>query len=305
MVAKSRALPADLVILDLEDAVAPDVKAEGRDAVVAALLEGGWTAPSVSVRVNSTATPWCDDDLSVLLAGAGDRIATIVLPKVRTADEVRNVADRLGELERTHRLRPGGIGLELQVEDATGLLDARSILAASPRTEAFILGPGDMAAALGMPSVSIGGGSADGAEWHGIRLIVLLHARHADVQAIDGPFGRLSDEDGLVATSRTARALGFDGRWVIHPDQIAPVNAVFGVELLDLERATDVLDAYAAASGHAATGAVRFGDDMIDEASRRMAQSVIVRASAQQLSPRSVPSEVPFHERATWRATHA
>ncbi len=303
MVQRSRTLAADLVILDLEDAVAPDVKDEGRSAVVAALLEGGWAAPSVSVRVNAPGTPWLDDDLDTVVTGAGGHLATIVLPKVRSSEEVRTVSERLDSLERRHGLQPGGIGLELQAEDATGLLEARSILAASARTEAFILGPGDMAAALGMPTMSIGeSAEPGGGEWHGIRLLLLLEARHAGVQAIDGPYGRIDDEDGLVASARAARTLGYDGKWVIHPAQIGPVNELFGVGVLDLERAVDLLDAYAAASDGAATGAVRFRGEMIDEASRRMARTIVARATAQGLAARPVPSDVPVEERPAWRA---
>lgn len=305
MIAKSRSLPADLVILDLEDAVAPDVKEAGRKAAVEALREGVWSASSVSVRINACTTPWALDDLDVLVGGAGGRLATIVVPKVRSADEVCLVADRLDALERRNGLPEGGIGLELQAEDATGLLEARAILAASSRTEAFILGPGDMAAALGMPSMSIGQSSEpDDGEWHGIRLLLLLEARHAGVQAIDGPWGRVDDVDGLTASARRSRALGYDGKWVVHPGQIAPVNDVYGVALSEVERAVDLLDAYAAASADAATGAIRFGDEMIDEASRRMAETVLARARAQGLTSRAVPDDVPHEARAAWRAEH-
>jgi len=306
MVEKSRALPADLVILDLEDAVAPDVKQEGRSAAAAALQEGGWSAPNVSVRVNAGTSPWLLDDLDVLVSEAGTHLATIVLPKVRSPDEVRLVAGRLDELERAHGLPAGGIGLEIQAEDATGLLEARSILAASPRIEALLLGPGDMAAALGMPSMSIGDGAeGGGGEWHGILLLLLLEARHAGVQAIDGPWGRISDHDGLIASARRSRALGYDGKWVIHPDQIAPVNDIYGISQLDLERAVDLLDAYRAATIGASTGAIRFGGEMIDEASRRMAEGMLIRGQAQGLVARPAPDDVAPEARAAWRAANA
>jgi citrate lyase subunit beta/citryl-CoA lyase len=306
MMAKGTTLPADQVFLDLEDAVAPKSKPGARDDIVSALRDLDWSGKTRVVRVNDCTTPWTLRDLETIIIGAGEHIDAIMLPKVQFAGQVHFVDHAITQLEMERGLPVGAIGLELQIENAQGLVNAREILDASYRTEAFIFGPGDMAAALGMPSLSVGAIQPDypGDHWHGVLFTVLVHARNAGVQAIDGPYARIKDVDGFREVALRSRTLGFDGKWVLHPDQISAGNEVFSVPIESFERAVDIMDAYAAAtsSDEDARGAVMFGDEMIDEASRKMAEATLVRGRAQQLQARPVADSVPFHERAAARA---
>lgn len=306
MLAKGPSLHADEVVLDLEDAVAAHEKSAARGHVVAALRDQDWGPTTRAVRINAARTPWTLRDLDVVVSGARDALDVIVLPKVQAAGQVIFVDQVLTQLEAEHGLEPASIGLELQIEDAQGLVNARDILAASDRTEAVIFGPGDMAAALGMPSLTIGGSDADypGDQWHAVLVTLVIQARNAGVQVIDGPYARIRDLEGFVTSARRSRALGFDGKWVLHPDQIAAGNEVYSVPQEVFERAVDILDAYqdSTSRSRGARGAVMFGDEMIDEASRKMAEGNRSRGSAQGLAARPVPSTTPFHERAAARA---
>ena len=305
MLEKARTLDVDQFFVDLEDSVAASAKETARDNAVLALTEGAWGTRVRAVRINGFATRWMLRDLERLVAGAGRNLDAIVVPKVQDSDQVKFLDVLLSRLELEHDLEVGRIGLELQIEDADGLVNIRSILAASPRTETVILGPGDMAAALGMPTLAVGGRSADypADEWHWIRSTILVHARHAGVQAIDGPYGNIRDIEGFRASARDARTLGFDGKWVLHPDQVDAANEIFGVDQETFERSADILAAYEHATGTASTGAVMFGEEMIDEASRKMALVNFARGQAQGLVIRPSPPEVAFHERSAHRAS--
>jgi len=306
MMEKGPSLAADHIFLDLEDSVAAQSKASARDDVVSALRDQDWGARTRAVRVNDCTTPWTLRDLEVLISGAGAQLDAVILPKVQFAGQVHFVDHVITQLELEHGLEVGAIGLELQLENAQGLINAREILAASARAEALIFGPGDMAAALGMPALGVGDMQPDypGDHWHGVLFTILIQARAAGVQAIDGPYGRIKDADGFREVSRRARILGFDGKWVLHPDQIAAGNEIFSVEIEVFERAVDIIAAYESATEAAvgARGAVMFGDEMIDEASRKMALATRARGLAQGLQARPVPMEVPFAERAAFRA---
>lgn len=303
MIAKSQTLDADMVFLDLEDAVAPTAKEEARDLVVESLREGDWGQRTLVVRVNDCTTRWTLRDIERVVLGAGEHIDAIMLPKVQFAGQVQFVDHLLTQLEIERGLEVGRIGLELQIENAQGLVNIESIVAASERAETLILGPGDMSAALGMPTLTVGGMQPDypGDHWHWIMVTLLVHARNAGIQVLDGPYGKVRDLEGFRETATRSRALGFDGKWVLHPDQIAAANEIFGISQDAFERASDVMDAYAHATGEAARGAVMFGDEMIDEASRKMAEANFARGRAQGLVPRPAPEEVPFHERAAHR----
>lgn len=303
MIDKAVGLDADEVILDLEDSVALTQKEDARQRVVAALRERDWGRRVRAVRVNDVSTPWTLRDLLTVVGGAGDRLDTIILPKVRDAGQVAFVDHVITQLERDHGWPVGGIGLELQVEDAEGLLELRPVLAASPRVEAIVFGPGDMAAALGMPGMTVGDDIEDypGDPWHHVLFTILLEARRHGIQAIDGPYARIRDADGFDRMARRTRALGFDGKWVLHPDQIEPANRIFGVSQAAFERASDLLDAYRHATEAEGRGAATFDGEMIDEATRKMAEVSLARGRAQGLTVRPVPDEVAFDERAAWR----
>lgn len=307
MLGKAPGLGADQVFLDLEDSVAPDAKEEARDHVVAALQDGDWEGTVRVVRVNDCATRWTYRDLLVVVGEAGSELDCIMVPKVRDAGQVHFVDTLITQIEQDAGLEVGRIGLELQVEDAQGLTNAEAILAASARAETLIFGPGDMAAALGMPSLTVGAIQPDypGDHWHHVLMRILVAARAAGVQAIDGPYARIRDADGFRETAVRSSTLGFDGRWVLHPGQIDPANEIYGVSREDFERACDILDAHAHATTRQRLGAVMFGSEMIDEATRKMAEVNAEKGRRQGLAARPVPDDVPFHERAAWRAEHA
>ncbi len=272
--AKAATLDADEVFLDLEDAVAPNEKACARARVIGALNSMTFER-TVVVRVNGTDTPHYYRDLIDVVEQAGAKLDAIMLPKVRTPGDVEMTAKLLTQIELANDLEPGRIGIEAQIEDATGLLACEQIAQASPRMETLIFGPGDYSAAVGIPITTIGGAPegypGDHLNYVYSRLVVA--ARAAGIQAIDGPYGRVGDEEGLRERARLARALGMDGKWTIHPGQIAIVNEVFSPAREEWERAEAMLAAYdeAHARGH---GAAMYDGEMIDEANRKMAERI-------------------------------
>jgi len=277
--AKARELGVDEVFLDLEDSVMPQAKDEARQAAVAALRAGGWDGKVVAVRVNDATTPWAYRDVITVVEGAGAAIDVIMLPKVTSPAQVAWLDLLLGQLERATGLPAGGIGIEAQIEDAAGLRDVDAIAAASPRLAALIFGPGDFTASLGMRSLDLGGqpaGYLGGDAYHYVLMRILVAARAAGVQAIDGPYARIPDIEGLRTAATSAAALGFDGKWVLHPGQIPVVNEVFTPSAAEYERAAGILEAYEQATD----GAVMFGGEMIDEASRKMALAIAAKGRA-------------------------
>jgi citrate lyase subunit beta/citryl-CoA lyase len=265
---KAGQLVADEIILDLEDSVPAGDKAEARAAVAEALATGAWASATISVRVNGTATPWFEDDARAV-AAAGDRVDSVIVPKAERADELAAAGALLAESARAAgRERP--IGLQALIESALGLRDVNLIAEASPRLEALILGPADMSVSLGFDS------PAEGPRWDFARGAVLVAARAAGLQAIDGPYLRIDDEDGLRASAARARELGFDGKWALHPAQIEPLNELFSPTEEQAAHARAILDALAGASA----GAAQLDGEMIDEASRKRAESLLARAEA-------------------------
>jgi citrate lyase subunit beta/citryl-CoA lyase len=276
--AKAPSLPADEVMLDLEDAIAAGEKELARERVVDALRVLDFGAKTVAVRINGTDTRHYYRDLIAVVEQAGAKVDAVVLPKVRTPGDVEMTGKLLTQLELTSGLEVGRIGIEAQIEDAQGLLACEQIATASPRMEALIFGPGDYSAAVGIPVTTIGG-TPEGYPGDHLNYVysrLVLAARVAGIQAIDGPYATIEDTDGLVHRSRVARALGVDGKWTIHPTQIAVVNEIFAPTREEFERAGAILAAFA----DAAAGATTFGGEMIDEASRRMAERVVLAGAA-------------------------
>ncbi|TWF93256.1 HpcH/HpaI aldolase/citrate lyase family protein [Saccharopolyspora dendranthemae] len=276
MIDKARGLAVDQFFLDLEDAVAPLAKAEARDRIVGALNEGGWDGKTRSVRVNALDTEWTYRDVVTVVEGAGAELDTIILPKVSTADHVRWLDLTLSQIERAMGLEPGRIGIEPQIEDARGLVEIDAIATVSPRVEALIYGPADFMASINMRSLVVGHqppGYEVGDAYHYTLFRILTAARAADVQAIDGPYLQIKDVDGLREVGGRSAALGFDGKWVLHPAQVDAINELFSPRQEDYDHAENILDAYewhtSAAGGK--RGAAMLGDEMIDEASRKMA----------------------------------
>jgi citrate lyase subunit beta / citryl-CoA lyase len=275
MVAKAKGLPADEVFLDLEDAVAPDAKGEARTQVAAALAEQGWANQLRGVRVNDWTTPWTYADVIEVVSAAGASLDVIVLPKVADASHIHALDLLLSQLEITHGLPVGRIGIEAQIENARGLTNIDAI-AAGPRVQALVLGPADMAASLNMRTLEVGEqpeGYDVGDAHHYVLMRILIAARTHGVLAIDGPYLKVRDVDAFRRVAGRSAALGYDGKWVLHPDQIAAGNEIFSPRQQAYDHAELILEAYEWHTSRAggARGAVMLGDEMIDEASRKMA----------------------------------
>ncbi|HEV8420902.1 MAG TPA: CoA ester lyase [Actinomycetota bacterium] len=281
MLAKAGSLPADEVFMDLEDSVAPGAKEEARANIIQALKEGDWTGKTVVVRVNGVSTTWCYRDVIDVVENAHQFLDCLMIPKVERASDVTFVGDLLRMIEDSLGLDTR-IGLELQIETATGLSNVDAIAAASERAETLIFGPADMSASLGLPTVTAGlpipGYPGD--HWHYILSRILVAARTAGLQAIDGPYLVIKDLDGFREMAVRARALGYDGKWAVHPGQIGVLNEVFTPTQDEFDKAEAVLEAYRHATEVQRAGAVMFGNEMIDEASRKMAEQLASRGRA-------------------------
>jgi citrate lyase subunit beta/citryl-CoA lyase len=268
MLGKAPSLGADELVLDLEDAVAPVDKDAARGHVIAA-LEGMPAGQLCAVRVNAPRSPWCHADL-VALAGAPRPPATVVLPKVQSAGDLAFAERLLDGAERAARAAP--IGVQALVETAAGLRALDEIVAATPRLHTLILGYADLAASLGRTRA----GAARLDSWLAAQEAVLHAARAAGVQAIDGPYLGLQADAAFTAAATLARELGFDGKWAIHPAQVAPLNDLFTPGDEEVAHARAVLDAL----DGGAPGAVALAGEMIDEASAAAARRLIARAGA-------------------------
>ncbi len=289
MLGKAQGLPADQVFLDLEDSVSPLAKVDARGNVVAALNEGDWSGKTRVVRVNDWTTQWTYGDVIAVVEGAGANLDAVMLPKVQTASQVHALDMLLTQIEKSNGLEVGRIGIEAQIENAKGLVEVDAIAAASARTQTIIFGPADFMASINMKSLVVGEqppGYDVGDAYHYILMRILMAARTYDLQAIDGPYLQIKDVEGFRRVAGRSAALGFDGKWVLHPDQIAAANEVYSPRQEDYDHSENILDAYdhytAAAGG--GRGAVMLGDEMIDEASRKMALVISAKGRAAGLS---------------------
>jgi citrate lyase subunit beta/citryl-CoA lyase len=284
MLEKAQSLPADQVFLDLEDAVAPLAKPAARKNIIGVLNEGDWGQKARVVRVNDLTTPWTYTDVIEIVEGAGANLDCIMLPKVQSASHIEWLDLTLTQLEKTLGLPVGGIGIEAQIENAAGLVNVDAIAAASPRVETIIFGPADFMASLNMRSLVVGALIPDypGDPYHYILMRILMAARMHGKQAIDGPYLQIKDVDGFREVAKRSAALGFDGKWVLHPGQIDAANEVYSPSQADYDHAELILDAYQYSTSEAGgkLGAVMLGDEMIDEASRKMALVVAGKGRA-------------------------
>ncbi len=297
MIEKAKGLPADEVFLDLEDAVAADAKAAARSTVAAALAEAGWAGQLRGVRVNDWTTPWTHADIIEVVEGAGAALDVVVLPKVTDVSHVQALDLLLTQLETTHGLQIGRIGIDAQIEDARGLANIGAI-AAHPRVHALVLGPADMIASLNMRTLVVGeqpSGYDVGDAYHHILMTILVAARVHGIAAIDGPYLKVRDVDAFRRVAGRVAALGYDGKWVLHPDQIAAGNEIFSPRQEDYDHAELILEAYewhtSIAGG--ARGAVMLGDEMIDEASRKMALVISAKGRAAGMTRQADPFRPP------------
>jgi citrate lyase subunit beta / citryl-CoA lyase len=297
MIDKAKNLPADEVFLDLEDAVAPGAKAEARARVAAALAEPGWAGQLRGVRVNDWTTPWTHADVIDVVAAAGASLDIVILPKVSDVSHIHALDLLLSQLEVTHGLPLGGIGIEAQIENAQGLTNIDAI-AAGPRMQALVLGPADMAASLNMRTLEVGEqpeGYDVGDAHHHVLMRILVAARTRGILAIDGPYLKVRDVDGFRRIAGRSAALGYDGKWVLHPDQIEAGNEIFTPRQESYDHAELILEAYEWHTSQAggARGAAMLGDEMIDEASRKMALVIAGKGRAAGMERKGDPFRPP------------
>jgi citrate lyase subunit beta/citryl-CoA lyase len=297
MIEKAMTLAADEVFLDLEDAVAPDAKAEARTQVAMALADTGWAGQLRGVRVNDWTTPWTYADTIEVVSTAGASLDVIVLPKVTDLAHIHALDLLLSQLETAHDLPVGRIGIEAQIENARGLTNIDAI-AAGPRVQALVLGPADMAASLNMRTLEVGEqpeGYDVGDAHHYVLMRILIAARTRGVLAIDGPYLKVRDVDAFARVAGRSAALGYDGKWVLHPDQIAAGNEIFRPRQDDYDHAELILEAYEWHTSRAggARGAVMLGDEMIDEASRKMALVIAGKGRAAGMTRKAEPFQPP------------
>jgi len=273
---KAQGLESDQVFLDLEDSVAPIAKADARKNIVEALNTGDWGSRVRTVRVNDWTTQWTYRDVTEVVEGAGAHLDAIMLPKVQTPEQIVALDLLMTQVEKAMGYELGKIGIEAQIENALGLTNVNAIATASPRVETIIFGPADFMASINMKSLVVGEqppGYDVGDAYHYILMRLLMAARAHDLQVIDGPYLQIKDLDGFKRVAGRSAALGFDGKWTLHPSQIEVANDVFSPDQGDYDHAENILDAYEYFTSEkgGAKGAVMLGDEMIDEASRKMA----------------------------------
>lgn len=281
MVEKSVGLDADVTFFDLEDAVAPSAKEEARLNVTRGLEAFEGTGRTAGFRINGVETPWCYRDVIEVLEGTSARVEFVIVPKVERPAHVHFVATLLDQLEKWTG-RKYSVKLQAQIESAEGLLAAPAIARASDRVDALVFGPGDFAASVGAPSTAIGGfGRWDdvyqGHRWHYALSAMLVAARAAGVRAIDGPFSHFRDEGGLRRSCELSRALGYDGKWCIHPAQISIVNDLFSPTPDELQWARGLVSTYEQATA-VGSGSVAMDGTMVDAATLKIARRLLARA---------------------------
>jgi len=291
---KAPTVGADLVFLDLEDAVAPADKEQARANVIDALGAQDWTGTAVSVRINGLDTHWCYRDVVDVVEARGEVLDTVLVPKVGAPSDVGFVATLLDQIEQRNGWAAGQIGIHILIETAKGMANVEAIARARPdRLEAMVFGVADYAASVQARTTNIGGANPDyavltdpddtgardthwGDQWHfGISRMVAA-CRAEGLRPIDGPFGDYNDADGYRAAARRATALGCEGKWAIHPTQVALANEVFTPADAEVERAERILQAMEEGAKEG-KGAVSLDGRLIDAASIRMAQNLMTK----------------------------
>ena len=268
-----------MTFLDLEDSVAPLEKVAARAKAIDAIKNLPWDERVLCVRINAWDTKWTYGDVIDVVSRAGERLDEVMLPKVQSAAEVVALDLLLTQVEENAGLPIGHIGIEAQIETTRGLINVEEICAASPRLETIIFGPADFAASMEMP-VLTGGVSIPeypGDHFNYVFSKILMAGRANGLQVIDGPFLLVRELDALRDFAQRTRVLGYDGKWALTPDQAAVLNEVYSPTQEQFDRAFDILDAYRQATEGERKGAVMFGDEMIDEASRKMATKFVTR----------------------------
>ena len=293
MLEKAPTAGADLVFLDLEDAVAPDDKAQARKNVIEALNDLDWSSCSVSVRINGLDTHYCYRDIVDVVEQAGDKLDTILIPKVGTPADILFVSTMLEQIEAAKKIRP--INLHILIETALGMANVESIAQTCPeRLEAMVFGVADYAASTQARTTQMGGANPDyctlthpdsegrrerhwADQWHYAISRMVVACRAYGLRPIDGPFGDIQDPDAFIAVSKAVAALGVEGKWAIHPSQVELANQVFTPPAAEVDRARRILIAMEEAAKEG-RGAVALDGRLIDAASIRQAQVMVDKA---------------------------
>lgn len=283
MIQKAAQSAADAVCLDLEDSVAPDQKEVSRANVIEALQHLDFGGRTRMLRINALDTPFAYRDVIDIVEAAGAYLDLIMLPKTRDASDVHFLDTLLTQIEMRQQFAQR-IGIEVQIETASGFVWLREIAQSSPRLEALIFGPGDYAASLHMPLANIGEPDQhdalyQGHRWHAIMHAIVAAARANNLRCMDGPYADFKDEAGFERACRVALAMGFDGKQCIHPGQLATTNRLFAPAPDEVTWARTVVEAYEQASA-AGRGAISVNGKMVDAANIRMAQTILRRQQA-------------------------
>jgi citrate lyase beta subunit len=283
LVQKAFTLPTDVIMLDLEDSVPVSEKDEARQRVVQIFREADWGGRVRAYRINAMDTPWAYRDVIDVIEAVGDRVDVVVVPKVNEASEIKAIDYLLRQIEQRME-RINTVGMEASIETAAGMLRVDEIAFASPRLEALVFGIADYAASLTMPTkgVSGHGDSEDvypGHRWHFPLSRMVMAAKAAGLAAIDAPYGDYRDTEGLRHSCRLSAALGYDGKWAIHPDQLPIINDQYTPSKEDVQRAQKILEAYHLAQEEG-IGSLAVDGKMVDAASIRIAQLVCAQWEA-------------------------
>lgn len=284
MVQKAFSLPVDYIMLDLEDSVPVQEKEQARKRVAEIFREQDWKGKVRAYRINSMDTPFAYRDLIDVVEAAGDRIDVIVVPKVVDPSEIKAIDYILTQIEMRMGFKESSIGLEASIETAEGMLRAGEIAFSSPRLEALVFGVADYGASLTMMNKGISGhGDMEefypGHRWHFPLSRMAMAAKAAGLAAIDAPYGDYKNPEGLRRSCVLSAALGFDGKWVIHPEQIQIINEMYTPSGEDIERCRRILDAYEQARD-SGCGSLALDGKMVDAASIRVARMVCAQWEA-------------------------
>ncbi|MGE0085120.1 MAG: CoA ester lyase [Desulfococcaceae bacterium] len=287
MHSKAAQSPADVIMLDMEDSVPADAKEAARIQIIRSLRTIDWGGKTVTVRINSTDTPYACRDLLEVAEGAGDVLDSIVVPKVNHPGDI-HFTDRMLDGIEMNKGFAGHIGIEASIETALGLDNVSEIARSSPRLVSLIFGIADYSASVGARLVSISGhGEKEeelypGHRWHFALSRMIMAAKANGLRAIDAPYGNFRDTDGLHRSAVMSCALGCDGKWAIHPSQIEILNQVFSPSQEDIERAVKVLKAIENAESKG-RGAVAVEGRMVDQATVRLARQLYEQAKHLQM----------------------
>lgn len=277
MMAKAAQSRADLVFLDLEDAVAPSVKVQARGKIVDALKNLDWTGKTRAVRINDLTTQYAYEDLIHVMEHAGDHVDVIIVPKVMSARDIYFVDTLLTQIEKKLKLKRR-VGLEALIEEVEAMINVEEIARSSHRLEALILGMGDYSASQGIELKSIGGESTyPGDLWHYCRFKMIIACRAAGIEAVDGPFGNFRNPEGFRTECERARILGCVGKWAIHPSQIDIAVECFTPPMDEVVKARKLAAAYAEAEAQG-LGAINVDGNLVDAASVRLVANILKRA---------------------------